>query len=61
MEIMAGTITQYLADLLLPFMRIAGLFAAMVGISAKSVPAPVRALLTLFLTLVIMPLVPPFL
>ncbi|GGD72822.1 flagellar biosynthetic protein FliR [Lacimicrobium alkaliphilum] len=59
MEIMAGTITQYLADLLLPFMRIAGLFAAMVGISAKTVPPPVRALLTLFLSLVIMPLVPP--
>lgn len=59
MEVASTTIMQYLADLLLPFMRIAGLFAAMVGISAKSVPPTTRALLTLFLTMLIMPLVPP--
>lgn len=59
MEIATSTITQYLADLLLPFMRISGLFASMVGLSAKSVPTPIRALLTLFLTLVIMPVIPP--
>ena len=35
------------------------MFGAMVGISAKTVPPPVRALLTLFLTLVIMPVIPP--
>ncbi|GAA0353349.1 flagellar biosynthetic protein FliR [Bowmanella denitrificans] len=59
MEILSTTITQYLADLLLPFMRISGMFAAMVGISAKTLPPPVRALLTLFLTVLIMPVVPP--
>ncbi|MCC2615157.1 flagellar type III secretion system protein FliR [Aestuariibacter halophilus] len=59
MEFAASTITQYLADLLLPFMRISGMFAAMVGISAKTVPTKVRALLTLFLTVLIMPVVPP--
>ena len=59
MEILASTINQYLADLLLPFMRISGLFAAMVGISAKTMPPSVRALLTLFLSLLIMPVVPP--
>jgi flagellar biosynthetic protein FliR len=59
MEIPADIISQFLADMLLPFMRISGMFAAMVGISAKSVPPTVRALLTLFLTLVIMPVVPP--
>ncbi|GAC15238.1 flagellar biosynthetic protein FliR [Aliiglaciecola lipolytica] len=59
MEFAASTVTQYMADMLLPFMRISGLFAAMVGISAKTVPTPIRALLTLFLTLVIMPVVPP--
>ncbi len=58
MEFAASTINQFLADMLLPFMRISGMFAAMVGISAKTVPPPVRALLTLFLTLVIMPVVP---
>ena len=59
MEVASSTIMQYLADLLLPFMRISGLFAAMIGISAKSVPPTTRALLTLFLTMLIMPLVPP--
>ncbi|WP_438864948.1 flagellar biosynthetic protein FliR [Neptunicella sp.] len=59
MVVVADTITQYLADLLLPFMRISGLFAAMVGLSAKSIPPPVRALLTLFLTVLIMPMIKP--
>lgn len=59
MHVMADTIIQYLADLLLPFMRISGMFAAMIGLSAKSIPGPVRALLTLFLTLMIMPMIPP--
>lgn len=59
MEVESATIMQFLADLLLPFMRISGLFAAMVGLSAKSVPATTRALLTLFLTILIIPLVPP--
>ncbi|MDC0601569.1 flagellar biosynthetic protein FliR [Aliiglaciecola sp.] len=59
MELAASTITQFMADMLLPFMRVSGLFAALVGISAKTVPTPIRALLTLFLTLMIMPVVPP--
>ncbi|MFA3790586.1 flagellar biosynthetic protein FliR [Aliiglaciecola sp. SL4] len=59
MEFAASTITDYMADMLLPFMRISGMFAAMVGISAKTVPTPIRTLLTLFLTLLIMPVVPP--
>ena len=59
MDIATATIMQYLADLLLPFMRISGLFASMVGLSANSVPPTTRALLTLFLTLIIMPVIPP--
>lgn len=59
MEFSADTITRFLADLMLPFMRISGMFAAMIGISAKTVPPMVRALLTLFLTLIIMPVIPP--
>lgn len=54
-----STINQFLADMMLPFMRISGLFAAMIGLSAKSIPPPVRALLAVMLTLVIMPVVPP--
>ncbi|MFT2091382.1 flagellar biosynthetic protein FliR [Paraglaciecola sp. 2405UD69-4] len=59
MEFATSTITQYLADLLLPFMRVSGMFASMVGLSAKSVPPTTRALLTLFLTIIIMPVIPP--
>ncbi len=59
MSVEIDIVMQYLADLLLPFMRISGLFAAMVGLSAKSVSAPTRALLTLFLTVLIMPVIPP--
>lgn len=59
MEFAADTVTQFLADMLLPFMRISGMFASMVGLSAKTVPPTARALLTLFLTLVILPVVPP--
>ncbi len=59
MEVALTTINQYLADLLLPFMRISGLFAAMVGISAKTLPNNVRVLLTLFLTVLIMPVINP--
>lgn len=59
MEFVADTITQFMADMLLPFMRVSGMFSAMVGISAKTVPTPIRVLLTLFLTLVIMPIIPP--
>lgn len=53
------TIMQFLADLLLPFMRISGLFAAMIGLSAKSIPPPIRGLLAFLLAFMIMPLVDP--
>lgn len=59
MQIAEATIYQFLADFLLPFMRISGMFGAMVGISAKTVSPMVRALLAAFVTLVIMPVVPP--
>ena len=59
MDILTSTVYQYLADLLLPFMRISGMFAAMVGISAKTVSPQLRALLTLFITLIIMPVIEP--
>ncbi len=59
MDVETATVMQFLADMLLPFMRISGMFAAMVGFSAKSVPNNVRALLCLFLTLIIIPVIPP--
>ncbi|AYA63700.1 MULTISPECIES: flagellar biosynthetic protein FliR [unclassified Alteromonas] len=59
MNVDLSTINQFLADMLLPFMRISGMFAAMIGLSAKSIPQSVRALLAIFLTLVIMPVVKP--
>ncbi|NVK57537.1 MAG: flagellar type III secretion system protein FliR [Alteromonadaceae bacterium] len=59
MEFQLATINQFLADMLLPFMRISGMFAAMVGLSAKTVPPTVKALLAIMLALVIMPVIPP--
>lgn len=59
MDVLASTIYQYLADLLLPFMRISGMFGAMVGISAKTVSPQLRALLTLFLAFLVMPVIKP--
>ncbi|MBT0584908.1 flagellar biosynthetic protein FliR [Alteromonas oceanisediminis] len=58
MVIAEATILQFLADFLLPFMRISGMFAAMVGLSAKSIPTPVKALYAVLFTFVIMPVVP---
>lgn len=59
MEFSATTITQYMADLMLPFMRISGLFAAMIGLSAKTIPPQVRGLLAIFLAVAIVPVIPP--
>lgn len=59
MEFALATINQFLADLMLPFMRISGMFGAMIGLSAKSIPAPVRALLTFFLAFMIIPVIDP--
>jgi flagellar biosynthetic protein FliR len=47
------------SDYMLPFMRISGLFIAMVGISANSIPTQVRNLLAILLTLMIVPMLPP--
>lgn len=54
-----SVIMQFIADLMLPFMRISGMFAAMIGFSAQSIPAMVKAFLAILLAFIIMPLVPP--
>ena len=50
---------QFLADSLLSFCRISGMFASMVGLSAKTIPTPIKSLLAVLLTLMILPMVPP--
>lgn len=59
MVVELDTVNQFLADMLMPFMRISGLFVSMIGLSAKSIPPQVSALLAIMLTLIIMPVVPP--
>ncbi len=54
-----AVINQFLADMMLPFLRLSGLFASMIGLSAKSISPTVRGLLTVLLALIIMPVVPP--
>lgn len=44
---------------MLAFMRISGMFIAMVGLSARSIPTPVRNLLAILLTAMIVPMIPP--
>lgn len=52
-------IIQAVADYALPFMRISGMLGAMVALSAKTVPTPIRVLLAVTLAIMVMPLVPP--
>jgi flagellar biosynthetic protein FliR len=59
MEFLNTTIMQALSDFLLPFLRVGGMLIAMVGLSARTVPATVRNLLAVFITLCMMPLIPP--
>ncbi|MEM0910045.1 MAG: flagellar biosynthetic protein FliR [Pseudomonadota bacterium] len=59
MEILSSTIMNFIADYVLSFMRISGLFIAMAGISARTVPTPIRNLLAIVITIMILPTVPP--
>ena len=52
------TINQFIAGLMLPFLRISGLFVAMIGLSAQTVPPQIRALFGIILAFAIMPLIP---
>ncbi|WP_440904042.1 flagellar biosynthetic protein FliR [Catenovulum sp. SX2] len=49
---------QYIADLMLPFVRISALLVAMIGFSGKSVPTKVKALLALSIAFIVSPMVP---
>lgn len=59
MEFELSAINQFIADLMLPFLRISGLFAAMIGLSAQSVSPQVRGMLAIMISLIIIPVVPP--
>lgn len=59
MEFQAESIAQFINDWMLPFARISGLFVAMVGLGAKTVPAPIRGLFAIVLAFMIMPMVDP--
>ena len=59
MDILSSTMMDFISDYMLAFMRISGLFIAMVGLSARSIPTPVRNLLAILLTIMIVPMIPP--
>ena len=59
MEFPLSTLMQAIADMLLPLSRIAAMFALMAGVGAKTVPVRVKMGLTVFFTLLIMPVIPP--
>ncbi|MGQ8366405.1 flagellar biosynthetic protein FliR [Glaciecola sp. 1036] len=59
MEILSSTIMGFIADYMLSFMRISGLFVAMAGISARTIPTPVRNLLAIVITIMVLPVLPP--
>ncbi len=59
MDILSTTIIEVVSDYMLAFMRISGLFISMVGLSARTIPTPIRNLLAILLTAMIVPMIPP--
>jgi flagellar biosynthetic protein FliR len=59
MDAFSADIIEVISDYMLAFMRISGLFISMVGLSAKTIPTPVRNLLAILLTAMIVPMIPP--
>jgi flagellar biosynthetic protein FliR len=58
MEILFSTLIQFIADLLLPLARISAMLMVMVGIGVKTVPARVKLVLAIFITIISMPVIP---
>lgn len=58
MELLFSTLIQFIADLLLPLARISAMLMVMVGIGVKTVPARVKLVLAIFITLITMPVIP---
>jgi flagellar biosynthetic protein FliR len=59
MDILSSTIIDLLSDYMLAFMRVSGMLISMVGLSARTIPAPVRNLFAVLLTAMIVPMIPP--
>lgn len=59
MDILSASIIDTMSDYVLAFMRISGLLVSMVGLSAKTIPTPIRNLLAVLLTAMIVPMIPP--
>jgi len=59
MDILSSQIIDVIGDYMLAFMRVSGLLVSMVGLSARTIPAPVRNLLAVLLTGMIVPMIPP--
>ena len=59
MDFPLSVIMQFLADFLLPFSRIAATVGVMVGIGAKTTPTRIKLFLSLAITAMAMPAIPP--
>ncbi len=60
MNVTETQILGYVASFIWPLLRISAMFVSMPLFSIQAVPARIRLLLSLVITLVIMPLLPPF-
>ena len=54
-----GVIMQWLADFLLPFIRIAAMLGIMAGIGAKTTPMRIKTAFAVALTIMVVPVLPP--
>jgi flagellar biosynthetic protein FliR len=59
MEFPVSLLMQTLADYLLPMCRITGMFLIMAGIGVRNVPTRIKTGLIVFISLIIMPTLPP--
>ena len=59
MEYPLSIIMQFLADFILPFSRIAATVGVMVGIGSKTTPTRVKLILSVAITVMVMPAIPP--
>lgn len=54
-----SVIMQFLADFILPFTRIAAMIGVMIGIGSKTTPTRIKLILSVVLTVMAMPAIPP--
>lgn len=59
MEFPLQILMQALADYLLPMCRVTGMFLIMAGIGVRNIPARIKTGLVVFISLIIMPTLPP--